>query len=238
MKQRNGISQHESCNSSTNEWYTPREILLPLGEFDLDPCSPVVRPWPTAKVHFTKEDNGLALDWFGRVWLNPPYDYMGIFMKKMGMHMNGIALTFARTDTEAFQKYIFPAADSMLFIDGRINFLNAAGMRARMNAGAPSVLIAYGDENVDCLASCKIKGKHVFVNATPILVVAASPKWKNVVEIALIRLNGKGNLEKIYEMVERIAPDKVQKNPFFKEKVRQQLQQHFVRIGKGHYSQN
>ena len=63
------------------EWLTPPEIIHNLGEFDLDPCSPIIRPWETAKNYFT--DNGLNKDWFGRVWCNPPYGTETIkWMKK------------------------------------------------------------------------------------------------------------------------------------------------------------
>jgi hypothetical protein len=59
-----------------------------------------------------------------------------------------------------------------------------------------------------------------------------------VVSIEITRLNGSANLERIYSMVETIAPDKIAKNKFWKEKIRQQLQQSFQRIKKGHYSAN
>jgi hypothetical protein len=36
-----------------DEWLTPPEIIKSLGEFDLDPCSPINRPWDTAKNHYT-----------------------------------------------------------------------------------------------------------------------------------------------------------------------------------------
>ena len=46
------ISQTNNFNTNTKnngEWLTPPYVLDALGEFDLDPCSPVVRPWDTAK---------------------------------------------------------------------------------------------------------------------------------------------------------------------------------------------
>lgn len=58
---------------NSEEWFTPPELIKALGEFDLDPCSPVNRPWDTAKKHYTKEVDGLKQKWEGRVWLNPPY---------------------------------------------------------------------------------------------------------------------------------------------------------------------
>jgi hypothetical protein len=56
-----------------DEWLTPPGLIRGLGEFDLDPCSPIKRPWNTAKHHYSIDDNGLQKKWFGRVWLNPPY---------------------------------------------------------------------------------------------------------------------------------------------------------------------
>ena len=35
-----------------DEWLTPPGILNRLGEFDLDPCTPIDRPWDTAKLHY------------------------------------------------------------------------------------------------------------------------------------------------------------------------------------------
>ena len=63
-------------NSATgkNQWLTPPELLAKLGQFDLDPCAPINRPWPTATQHYTIEDDGLKQPWFGRCWVNPPYD--------------------------------------------------------------------------------------------------------------------------------------------------------------------
>ena len=61
-------------STGKNEWLTPPCLLDRLGEFDLDPCSPVNRPWDTARHHYTVEDDGLRQPWFGRVFCNPPYD--------------------------------------------------------------------------------------------------------------------------------------------------------------------
>ena len=59
--------------NTTIEWYTPKYIIEALGDdFDLDPCAPY-NNWYTAKKSYTKEDNGLLKEWFGRVFLNPPY---------------------------------------------------------------------------------------------------------------------------------------------------------------------
>ena len=69
----NGMGSHQSIKMQKDEWLTPPDLLEKLGTFDLDPCSPIVRPWDTAKHHYTIHDDGLSQTWFGRVWCNPPY---------------------------------------------------------------------------------------------------------------------------------------------------------------------
>ena len=61
------LSGHQSARMQNDEWLTPPEIVRACGQFDLDPCAPIVRPWDTAARHFTVEDDGLAQSWDGRV---------------------------------------------------------------------------------------------------------------------------------------------------------------------------
>jgi hypothetical protein len=162
-----GIGGHHRPNrGATDEWLTPPEIVRALGPFDLDPCSPVDRPWDTAAKHYSINDNGLWQPWAGRVWLNPPYGRQtGTWLRRLTEHGNGIALTFARTETEMFHLYGWQRATAMLFFRGRINFYTPAGNRSALNAGGPSVLIAYGDENADKLADSNLPG--MFVGLIP-----------------------------------------------------------------------
>ena len=143
------------------EWLTPPEIVKALGQFDLDPCSPINRPWDTATKHYTENDNGLLMPWDGRVWCNPPYGYEASeWLNKCALHGNVIALTFARTETKMFFNSIWNKADGLLFIKGRLRFYHVTGQQGD-SAGAPSVLIAYGKENCEVLKNCSIKGKFV-----------------------------------------------------------------------------
>jgi len=142
-----------------DEWLTPPSIIEALGSFDLDPCAPVKRPWDTAKRHLTMEDDGLNHPWSGRVWLNPPYGKeTGKWLEKLADHGNGIALIFSRTETTMFHDYVWSRATSLLFLRGRIHFHHVDGTRAAANAGAPSVLIAYGDNNAVALAKAMNQG--------------------------------------------------------------------------------
>ena len=63
----------EKSANTTDEWYTPKEIIDALGKFDLDPCAPVNPLWQTAEIMYNKNQDGLTKKWIGRVWLNPPY---------------------------------------------------------------------------------------------------------------------------------------------------------------------
>jgi len=225
------------AHTSKDEWLTPPEIISALGEFDLDPCAPIVRPWPTAKTHFTIDDNGLMREWFGRVWMNPPYGRALVtWLAKMSMHCNGVALTFARTDTDAFHESVFPSADSLLFIKRRLTFYNVDGTPGNFNGGAPSVLIGYGEENSDALAQSGISGKHILINRMGIAVVGWDRSWQFVVRLVLIRLNREADLNELYAEVEKMAPEKVEKNNNYKAKIRQIVQQHFRRVKPATYS--
>jgi len=100
-------------------------------------------------------------DWYGKVWCNPPYGkYTEQFLQKAAMHNNCIALTFARTETKMFFKFIWNKASALLFIKGRLSFYHVNGQKGG-TAGAPSVLIAYGQENAQILKQSSIKGKFI-----------------------------------------------------------------------------
>lgn len=144
-----------------DEWLTPPDILSALGDFDLDPCAPVVRPWDTAKNHYTELDNGLSLEWAGRVFLNPPYSDAGAWLSRLASHGNGIALVFARTDTRWFHSCIWEKADALLFLRGRIKFFHVDGSEAKGNCGAPSVLIAFAHSNVVALQQSSLSGAFI-----------------------------------------------------------------------------
>lgn len=91
-----------------------------------------------------------------------PYDTALIvrFIRRCVEHRNAVALTFARTDTRLFHELIFPNADSILFIKGRLSFYHVTGEQGG-TAGAPSCLIAFNKENTAVLETCGIDGKLV-----------------------------------------------------------------------------
>jgi hypothetical protein len=149
----------ERCENTKVEWLSPPELVACLGEFDLDPCSPINAPFVHAKHNFTTLDDGLVKEWFGRVYLNPPYGRgMELWMEKLKFHGNGIALIFARTETKCFFEHIWNDADAILFVKGRIRFYHISWVQGG-TPGAPSVFIAYGKENAKVLKDCGIEGR-------------------------------------------------------------------------------
>lgn len=156
---RRGIGGHQSGRMESDVWLTPPHIIESLGPFDLDPCSPIDRPWDTARRHLTILDDGLSQPWSGRVWMNPPYGReTAVWMRRIAAHGDGIALIFARTETVMFFESIWGVADAVLFLEGRLHFHRTDGTRARANSGAPSCLIAYGEGNVRALRSSGLAG--------------------------------------------------------------------------------
>ena len=144
-----------------DEWLTPPYIIEALGSFDLDPCSPIKRPFETAKNYYTELDNGLMQNWVGRVWCNPPYgNEIHYWLEKCVMHGNAIVLIFSRTDTNTFHRCVFNTASAVLFLKGRLSFYHASGLKGG-TAGAASVLVAYGKENTEILKNSGLKGKYI-----------------------------------------------------------------------------
>src|SRR5262252_2523854 len=140
-------------NSSTSEnWETPKELLEPLysvfGVFDLDPCSPTSngRTAPVrAKVHYTEDDDGLSLPWFGTVFMNPPYGrsihHWTAKAKAEVAQGNAelvIGLIPARPDTLYWHRDVAGSA-SIFFLKGRLKFGNAEQV-----APFPSCLVVWG----------------------------------------------------------------------------------------------
>lgn len=74
MQQELGLLlSHESV-----EWYTPKKytdlVKEVMGAIDLDPASnDTAQSWIQADKYYTVLDDGLTKEWWGRVFINPPY---------------------------------------------------------------------------------------------------------------------------------------------------------------------
>jgi len=239
-----GIGGHHSHRSGTVEWLTPPELIAALGPFDLDPCAPVMQPYPTARRVFTRRDNGLIQYWprEDRVWLNPPYANGQIekWLARMAEHGFGTALIFARTETDAFFRFVWDRATALLFMRGRVNFHLPDGTRAAGNAGAPTVLCAYGADDADVLAGCRIDGQFVPLRIPRSVVAAAIAgatdepvtTWRRALADFFAERDGPVELADLYRAF--ATHPKAAGNPNFEAKLRQQLQRGpYQRVGRG-----
>lgn len=139
----------------SDDWYTPPEIPQSLGEFDLDPCAAKERPKLNHALVNWRGVDGLSQEWFGRVWLNPPYSAVGPWLDKLAKHGNGIALLNSWTEREWMQKGI-RAADGAMFLRTRVRFIHPSGRRNHGCCG--QVLLAFGADNLRRLAMSGLEG--------------------------------------------------------------------------------
>ena len=87
------------------------------------------------------------------------------WLRRLSEHdEGGIALIFARTETQSFFDYVWDRADAVLFLKGRLKFHRPDGSLAS-TAGSPSVLIAYGEKEVQFLRDCGLRGKLVLLKS-------------------------------------------------------------------------
>lgn len=231
-----GIGGHHSKKPGTVEWLTPPEIIAALGPFDLDPCAPAFQPHPTAARTFTRRENGLLQQWKGRTWLNPPYTdgEIALWLARMAEHDHGTALIFARTETDAFFRHVWEACSALLFMRGRINFIvgepfERNGKRYEIgdvapgNAGAPTVLCAYGVDDADILAGCSIEGRFVpLCLPRSVLVEAIAGTWAQEIATFFEGREGPVELDELYRHF--AGHRKAAGNRNVDAKVRQQLQ--------------
>jgi phage N-6-adenine-methyltransferase len=147
---------HRAEGTGDNEWYTPAKYVelarTVLGDIDLDPASSdFAQESIQATKFFTRQDNGLAQPWAGRVWLNPPYTQPDIsnFVCKLLAELDGarvasaILLTHNYTDTEWFHR-AESKARLICFTKGRIGFVNELGEKAAPTQG--QAFFYYGED--------------------------------------------------------------------------------------------
>jgi hypothetical protein len=122
-----------------DRWFTPghiidgvRELLI---DIDLDPASePEANKVVKAKNYFTFEDNGLTKDWYGKVFVNPPYTnkQMGIWLSKIELEwkinrskIDSIVALVNRSDGEWYYDFLDKTNASAYYqLRKRVRFTN------------------------------------------------------------------------------------------------------------------
>lgn len=121
-------------SQETSEWYTPAWCIglvrQVLGNIDLDPASNQdANAIVQARYFYGEQDNGLALPWRGKVFLNPPYNGNArqwsrhlVDQYETGNVTEAILLVFAKVGytwfEELFDRY------PVVFVRERIRFVS------------------------------------------------------------------------------------------------------------------
>lgn len=152
------LLSHESV-----EWYTPPEVInharSMLNHFDLDPAShPIPQEWIQAKTFYTKEDNGLNRDWYGTIWLNPPYSKTGnksnqeiwfeklVYEKQLGHVDEAIILLKAAVGYDWFDRILYDSRFPWCLHRGLIEFISPEGKRGKAKLGSAFFYVGYRPE--------------------------------------------------------------------------------------------
>jgi phage N-6-adenine-methyltransferase len=131
-------------SSNTDLWSTPQELFDDLDRvyrFDVDVCATPENA--KCSTFYTKEQDGLAQEWRGTCWMNPPYGReIGRWVAKArrSAEENGatvVCLLPARTDTRWWHEHCL--FGSVEFVRGRIKFGGS-----KTGAPFPSAIVVFG----------------------------------------------------------------------------------------------
>lgn len=129
-------------SSKTDMWATPVEFFEyynNIFRFDLDVCASAENA--KCETFYTEEDDGLAQEWEGNCWMNPPYgrEIIHWMRKAYESSLRGatvVCLVPARTDTKWWHEYAMKG--EIEFIRGRLKFGDA-----KNSAPFPSAVVIF-----------------------------------------------------------------------------------------------
>jgi phage N-6-adenine-methyltransferase len=122
----NGQRMGAHYSSRTDLWSTPQDLFDRLNAnfgFTLDVCA--LPENAKCERFFSPEDDGLAQEWTGVCWMNPPYGReIGKWLRKANEAVSQgatvVALIPARTDTRWWHDYV--RHHEIEFLAGRLRF--------------------------------------------------------------------------------------------------------------------
>jgi len=142
-------------SGGSTEWETPWALFYPLDaehNFTLDVCATAENT--KCKTFFSPAEDGLAQEWSGVCWMNPPYGReVGPWIRKayetaQAGKAKVVALLPARTDTKWFHRYISGKA-AIQFLEGRVKFFNRDGKYGP--ATFPSMIVVWKAKSREAL---------------------------------------------------------------------------------------
>ena len=154
-------------SSKDHTWETPKEFFEYLDSyfnFDLDVCA--VQATAKCEKFFSPEEDGLAQNWEGMCWMNPPYGREQIkWIKKAYEEFKNetgkvVCLIPARPDTKVWQDVIFKNASAVCFIKGRLKFGGS-----KDSAPFPSALVVFNNDiSEEQIEALKVLGQTFVMN--------------------------------------------------------------------------
>lgn len=127
-------------SSKTDLWETPQDFFDKLNEefhFQTDVCA--LPENAKCENFYTPEQDGLAQEWSGTCWCNPPYGrQIAKWVRKASESKATVVMLIpARTDTAWFHDYIYGKAE-VRFVRGRLKF-----GEAKNSAPFPSMVVVF-----------------------------------------------------------------------------------------------
>ena len=140
------IQQH---GRTSDDYYTPPWIFDKLAiTFDLDVASPPDGcHWIPAKHYYDQKTNGLTSDWYGNVFMNPPFSKITPWVTKFMQHANGIAL-LPMSKSKWFMP-LWADAEAVTLLPHDMQFVTPT--QGRGSIFNLVLLFAYGEQNVNAL---------------------------------------------------------------------------------------
>jgi len=134
----------EQTETTSDDYYTPKWIFDTLGlHFDLDVASPPHATHVPCTKYFTQADDGLAQDWKGKVFMNPPFSNPTPWVDRWLRHANGIAL-LPTAKSKWFTEKLWHSDAATVVLPAQTKFTNGA-------IYMPCALWALGSENIKAL---------------------------------------------------------------------------------------
>lgn len=135
-------------SSRSDEWETPQWLFDSLHTefgFGLDVCATADNA--KCERYYTKAEDGLAQDWSGVCWMNPPYGReIGRWIEKAYESSLGgvtvVCLLPSRTDTKWWHEYVMRG--EVRFLRGRLKFGGS-----KNSAPFPSAVVIFRGGGVD-----------------------------------------------------------------------------------------
>jgi phage N-6-adenine-methyltransferase len=134
----------EQTETTSDDYYTPKWIFDTLKlHFDLDVASPPHATNVPCDRYFTQADDGLAQDWHGRVFMNPPFSKPRPWVERWLEHSNGVAL-LPTAKSNWFTDTMWRSNAKIAILPSNMKFSNGSILYC-------CALWAIGDDNIEAL---------------------------------------------------------------------------------------